>query len=242
MKITENDFKQIYKLEKFAERSIKKFNLKFPMYPNENLAKIVSFLTFDGHLRKDLKMFEFTSGNRFLLYEPKKLIENEFGIRGVFRKITKHNYGTSYSYRISNRPFSRILYLFGTPVGNKVLVPFSVPPWISNNKDFSKVYLQTAFDCEGSAWKEGRSIKIRFRIHKAKNLIKNGIRFLEEIKSMLSNFDIKTSKIWMGHGNYRKDGIETKYLCFNIINEDIPVFKKEIGFGLKNKNEILMGL
>jgi len=241
--MTEKQFREKYKLKKFADRSIDRFKLNFPIYPNKNLAKILSFLTFDGHLRWDGNVFMFTAGNKQLLKEPKILIKNEFGITGKFRKIPTNNYGTSFEYRITNKPISRILEFIGVPKGNKVLIPFSMPKWIEKNLEFSRAYLQVAFDCEGSIWKEGSERrKIRFRIHKSSKLLKNGINFLESLRKMLLKFGIRTSKIWIGEGNVRKDGEKTKYLCFNILSKDISIFNKEIGFGLEHKKKLLEGL
>jgi len=241
--ITKEQFVETYKLKKFADKSIKKFQLKFPIYPNENLVKIVSFLTFDGHLRRDGNVFMFTAGKKSLLKEPMMLVNNEFGITGEFRKIPTNNYGISYEYRVKNKPISRILEFIGVPKGNKISVSFFVPKWIEENLEFSRTYLQVAFDCEGSIWKEGiRRRKIRFRIHKSSNLLEDGINFLEDLKSMLLKFDIKSSRTWVGHGNVRKDGLVTKYLCFNIISKDIPKFNKEIGFSIKHKKELLNGV
>ena len=241
--ITEKQFRETYKLEKFADKSIKKFRLKFPIYPNKNLVKIVSLLTFDGHLRWDGNVFMFTAGDKPLLKEPMLLVKKEFRITGGFRKIPTNNYGISYEYKITNKPVSRILEFVGTPKGNKVLTPFSVPKWVEEDLEFSRAYLQVAFDCEGSIWKEGhKRRKIRFRIHKSSKILENGIEFLERLKNMLLKFDIKTSKIWIGDGNVRKGGIKTKYLCFNILSKDIPKFNKEIGFSIKHKKELLNGV
>jgi hypothetical protein len=230
-------------LKKFADNAIEKFNLNFPIYPNERLARIVSMLTFDGHLSKDGKVFLFTAGKKYLLNEPKLFIKREFGITGVYRKIPTNEYGTSYEYRVFNKPVSRILELIGVPKGNKMIVPFFVPEWVMNNGILSKAYLQTAFDCEGSVWKEGkRRLKIRFRINKSTSLIENGKVFVEEIKNMLSGFGIGTSETWIIESNIRKDGTRTKGICFNILTKNIKTFKKEIGFSIKHKRELLNGV
>lgn len=241
--ITEKQFKETYKLKKFAIKAIKKFGLKFPKYPNKNLVKIVSLLTFDGHLRWDGNVFLFTAGKKLLLKEPMLLVKKEFGLFGKFRKIPTNIYGTSYEYRVTNKPVSRILDFIGVPKGNKVLLPFSVPRWIMKNKEFSRTYVQVAFDCEGTIWKEyKRSFKIRFRINKSLKFLQNGIEFMEDIRNMLLNFNIKTSKIWVIDSNIRKDGNITKGMCFNILAADIPLFKKHIGFTIKHKKKLLNGV
>ncbi len=241
--VTENDFRKTYKLEKFADTAIEKMKLKFPVYPNTNLAKIVSFLTFDGHLRWDGNVFLFTAGKRSLLKESQLLVRKEFGVEGVFRKMDTNSYGVSYEYRVTNKPICRILEALGVPKGSKVLIPFSVPDWIKKDPDLSRAYLQTAFDCEGTVWKERKnSLKIRFRMNKSVELIEDGISFLTELKDMLSVFGIGTSAIWKTAGNRRKDGNLTVGLCFNILANSIPLFRQNIGFTLKHKRILLNGV
>lgn len=237
--LTKEQFIMSYKLQKFADKAIDKFNLKFPIYPTSNLAKIVSYLTFDGHLRHDCNMFSFSSGKKSLFKEPIEIVKREFNIIGKIRKVPT-SYGTSYEYRITNKPISRILNLIGTPHGNKIYADFRVPKWIKENKELSRNYLKVAFDCEGSAWKEGKNrIKIRFGINKYSKMLNNGMKFLEDMKSMLLKFNINTTEIWCGKGNLRKDGNTTKFLRFNIKSESIPLFKKEIGFNIKHKKNLL---
>jgi hypothetical protein len=239
--LTEKQFVNSYKLQKFAEKAINKFNLNFPIHPNSNLAKMVSYLTFDGHLRHDCNVFSFSSGKKSLLKEPIEIVKREFNVSGKIRKIPT-SYGKSYEYRIINKPISRILNLIGTPSGNKIYANFRVPNWIKENKELSRNYLRVAFDCEGSIWKENNNrLKIRFGINKHSKISESCLLFLEDIKEMLLKFGIKTTKIWTGKSNLRKDNNKTIFLRFNISSDSISLFKKEIGFNIYHKSKILMG-
>jgi hypothetical protein len=237
--LSKEQFIASYKLQKFAYKAIDKFKLSFPIYSNSNLAKIVSYLTFDGHLRRDMKVFSFASGKISLLKEFMDITEKEFGISGEIRKVPT-SYGTSYEYRVISQPLSRVLNLIGTPSGNKIYVDFRVPEWIKESRTFSREYLRVAFDCEGSVWKEGvNRIKIRFGLNKHSKMLDNCMKFLDDMKNMLLDFNIKTTETWFGKGNIRKDGNTTLFLRFNIRSESMSLFKKEIGFNIYHKNKLL---
>jgi DNA-binding transcriptional regulator WhiA len=234
--LTRQQFEETYKLNKFAKRAIDKYKLKFPIYSTANLAKIVAYLTFDGHMTVEKGMIIFTAGKKELLKEPMQLMYKQFGVKGKIKKVMTNNYGKSFEYRISNKPLCRILKAIGVPDGNKIFNIVNVPKWIKNSKKFSKVYLRVAFDCEGSIWKEKNgAVRLRFRLHKSSKKIKNCISFINEIKNMLSYFNIETTNIWFGKGNLRKDGNITKAVVFGIKSNSMQKFKKAIGFGIKEK-------
>jgi hypothetical protein len=53
--LTKQQFIDDYVIKKESQKTIKRLGLQFPVYTCKNLAKIVSHLTCDGHLRKDKK-------------------------------------------------------------------------------------------------------------------------------------------------------------------------------------------
>ncbi|MBI2232880.1 MAG: hypothetical protein HYU56_03085 [Candidatus Aenigmarchaeota archaeon] len=226
----ENDFRSSYKLQKFADKAIEKLNLKFPLELNSDLAKIVSFLTFDGHLTPNNKMFIFTAGTTDKLNDIITAAERQFGVKGKTRKVETNTFGTSYEYRICCKPIGKILEMLGVPTGNKVLKKFDVPIWILQNKEFSFHYLKTAFECEGSLWKENKRVQIAFRIHKHEKLINNGQKFLDTIRKMLLSYKIETTKVWIVKGNKRKDGNITVGMQFRIKSKSIGDFSSLFGF------------
>jgi hypothetical protein len=107
--LNESEFKDSYKLKKFADSSIERFSIEFPIYPNINLAKIAAFLTFDGHLREDCKGFLFESGKKSSLYWIRDVVKDQFGIVGYFRRVPL-NYGRSYEYVILNSRFHEFCF------------------------------------------------------------------------------------------------------------------------------------
>ena len=203
---------------------------------DKDLAKLISYLTFDGHLAKDLKCFYLSSKNKDTLSDFEKIINRKFDISGRIEKGM--GYGESYKYRVFNRKICRFLEKIGTPKGSKVTKNFLIPNWIKNNKELSREYLRVAFDCEGSIWFE-KQPKIRFGMCKIEELLENGIEFLEQMKSMLEEFDINSTKTWLIKGNNRKDGKITKGLYFKLKQTSLKQFAKEIGFSDRFKKQKL---
>ncbi|MBU1199661.1 MAG: hypothetical protein KKF46_01305 [Nanoarchaeota archaeon] len=206
---------------------------------DKDLAKLVSYLTFDGHLAKDLSCFYLSSKNKEMLSDFADLVYNKFKINGRLKRGT--GYGESYKYRVFKKNVCKLLEEIGVPKGSKVIKIFLIPMWILENKECCREYLKTAFDCEGSIWFEDKP-KIRFGICKAEQLISNGKIFLEQMKLMLSRFNIDSTKTWLIKGNLRKDGNLTKGLYFKIKQSSIKQFALEIGFNDRFKNQRLSSI
>ncbi len=223
--LTKEEFVNSYKLKKFSQRAIEKYKLRFPIKANENLAKIVSYLTFDGHLSMEKNVFLFTAGKENQLRDFRNLIKDEFNIEGKIRKIPTNIWGESYECRFFSKPIVRVLKLIGTPNGNKVLTEFTIPDWIKSDTKLTRSYIEVAFHCEGSMWKEGNRRKIRFSISKSKELYKSGLRFVEQLKKMLSDLSIDTTKSWTTENNEI-----TSSFIFDIKASSIDKFRREIGF------------
>ena len=208
------------------------------MKKDRDIASIISFITFDGHLMKDLSGFYFCSKDLDTLRNFEKLFQDKFGMKGYFEK--GQGYGTSYKLRFFNSHISKQLFEIGAPKGNKVLACFSVPAWIKQNDAFSKRYLRTAFDCEGSIWKEKNRFCIKFGIFKDVAFLADGIAFVRELKVMLNKLGIQTTRDWVVKGNIRKDGVTTKGIYFKIMQKAISAFATQVGFNDRFKNQRLI--
>jgi hypothetical protein len=198
--------------------------------------KLVSYLTFDGHLAEDLKCFYLSSKNRDALSDFENAVYRKFKIKG--RLEERSGYGESHKYRIFKADLGRFLEKIGVPKGSKVSKTFLIPKWIKVDKELCRMYLRIAFDCEGSIWFE-KQAKIRFGMCRIEELVDNGFQFLEEMKLMLSQFGINSTKTWLIKGNQRKDGKTTKGLYFKIKQNSIKKFAKEVGFTDRFKNQRL---
>jgi hypothetical protein len=230
--ITLERFLEMYKLKAVGIKNLQKHNLKLPLELDVRLAEIVAYLTFDGHLSLRQHCFLYTGKNKSLITPFRELIKGLFNIDGILRFKNDGSFGPSCEFRVFNNPLTKLLYLAGTPSGNKTLQEFSVPEWILKSKEFSRCYLKVAFDCEGSIWKarDGR-IGINFTIAKEETILSDGINFMKTLQdSLFYYFHIKSGKIIVINGNKRKDGKTTKFLRFNIITDSLKVFKQEIGF------------
>ncbi len=232
------NFLEMYKLKDVGIKNAQKYNLEFPIHVNENIAKLIAYLTFDGHLSLRQRCFLFTGKSIEILKDFSYTVKKEFNLTGKVRRqgFSGRFKGTSYEYRVFSSPITKVLYLLGSPSGNKVLISFDVPTWIKSSRKFSRIYLRVAFDCEGSIWKEktGR-IRIGFKMSKSLEILNDGIKFMNSIREMLLKFKIKTTKISILKGNIRKDGIITKEMVFKIRDKDVNLFCKEIGFCNKIK-------
>ncbi len=239
--ITLENFLELYKLKAFGINAVNRCNLKFPIIPNENLVRMVSYLTFDGHLSLKQHCFLYTGKDENSIQPFRKLIMKIFKIDGVLRFKNDGSFGPSCEFRVFNNPITKLLYLAGAPSGNKTLQRFDMPNWISQNKEFTRFYLQVAFDCEGSIWKgkDGR-IGINFTMAKEESILDDAINFLTMMqKLLLDYFGIKSGKITIIDGNTRKDGKRTKFLRFKISTDSLKKFKREIGFISYIKNNKL---
>lgn len=205
------------------------------------LAKIVSYITFDGHLRNNLGNFYLSSASSDPLNDFENLVSEKFALNAIYENGM--GYGKSKKCRFYSALVSRFLYSCGAPKGDKMVTPFSVPKWIKENDVFSKAYLSIAFQCEGWIHKNNKynSYGISFKMNKTEELFQNGFEFINELKYLLNKFGIETSNTYLKEANLRKkDGKRTKSMIFGIRTKSNHIFQKEVGFGVDSrKNELL---
>lgn len=209
------------------------------------MAKLVSYLTFDGHLTKDLTNFFLSSADREFLHSFSDLIEEGFNRKGRI-ELCEDGFGESFKYRVFDGHLCRAALVAGAPKGNKSIAPFLVPEWITENREFSEAYLGIAFDSEGSIWKDRNGAwRIRFKISKSEELTENGIQFVEQIRSMLATSGVETTEIWSVKGTVGKKWT-TVGLCFGIKPRSFETFLKNVGFRIKEKkarsDSLLLGV
>jgi len=110
--------------------------------------------------------------------------------------------------------------LIGVPTGSKVLTRFNIPSWILKDKILFSRFVNRLFSCEGSADINSKCVEIQ--MYKSENLMKDGLKFFEEIKFYLDKyFDIRTTEPFTGNTfNIRNDGIRTRPIRLKIKNRD----------------------
>jgi len=205
----------------------------------QDLAKIISYLTFDGHLAKDLKCFYLSAKQPELLKDFEDVVYDVFKVTG--RIENNCGIGQSYKYRVFSAAICKRLAELGTPSGNKTKTFFLVPDWIIKKKTYARIYLRIAFDCEGSIWTEKNkttTTKIRFGIWKKETQLQNGIDFVNQLIMMLGIFKIHCTKIWLKDADSRRD-TRTRGIYFQIKQESIDKFAKEVSFSNSFKKERL---
>ncbi len=196
----------------------------------KTLTKIISYVTFDGHLSKDLKTIYVSSNNiqELLIFEHWMIKQFNITAKKIDKTNNKYN-----NYRIwfFNREVANFLYKVGTPKGDKALISFRIPEWISKNKEFAREYIKIAYLCEGCNKEYDRpNPRISFSQNKEEKLIKEGVVFLDKIKWLLRKFGINTTTVKIRTGTIRKDGTITKTLRFSILSKDNSKFYSEIGW------------
>jgi len=200
---------------------------------DKDMAHIASYLTFDGHLYKDLKAMMFASKNIEDLKGVERIFNRKFEIQGKYHLNSAGIQKKVHQFYIFNKKIASELYALGIPKGEKVMQNFSVPNWIKDSKELSREYLKIAFLCEGSfCEKDRKNSRIQINTAKGEEFLDSGLKFMEDLRCMLSKFDIRTTNSnIMGENQIRKtDGKRTKNVRFRIITEDNHKFIKEIGW------------
>ena len=193
------------------------------------LVKIMSYVTFDGHLYDSLKAFYLSSKYIYPLKDFEQAVQKQFDIKGDYRFNTAGSKKQTHKIFFFNTNASKLLYEFGVPKGDKMLTTFTIPKWIQENEQYSKEYIKIAFLCEGHKTLDSRSIF--FNLNKSEELLHGGIRFIESVKKSLSNLNIETGKTSVRDHNLRKrDGKRTKTMRFRVKSNSVNRFIKTIGW------------
>jgi hypothetical protein len=224
-----------------------------PLHPSSELAQIAAALMADGHIDW------YTSDGRprtrkAILYSSKKeecewflgACNKLFGVSGRLIAYTpNHGFWKRQPYKavINNAAVAMILVASGVPAGSKTNTPYLVPDWImGGNMGIKAQFLRFFFNFEGSTPRRkgtGHSWQIAVRICKSPDCMGNGKAFLEQIKNLLSEFDVVCSE------TLRIDGVneisKNPALHFVIANQPSLVnFGRHIGFYSDDKNRMMV--
>jgi len=206
----------------------------------EILAYLIGYNLGDGNVSRNLCNTWFYGVNSDL-EKIKKLILS-FNVNPVI-----------YTYKINNgkmavhdHVFSRFLICLGAVSGDKTKSTYKVPKWILKTKKVSEIkkkFLQGFFDSELSEIKLDknrisayRSLKLYASKHKEN--IKDGKIFLEQIRSLLKEFDVASSETKLDRSYIReRDKSEMQELFFSIFSNYINLYNfiKNIGFLYNSK-------
>lgn len=222
-------------------------------------AKILGFVFGDGVVNlvgKNKKGLVSFYGSKNDLKKIKADLQ-KIGIRGqIYSRIRQHtiknNYNKTYIFtnnehrlQVNSTAFVVLLYALGVPLGNKTKQKFSVPWWIKKAPLWQqRLFVASFFGAEMST---PRSVgKYTFaspalNINKNRRLVKDGIKFLNEIKQILKKLAVDSYAVKTVKDISTK---ETAGLRFQIANtnENLLNFFQTVGFEYNNKKQRLASL
>lgn len=241
------DFLETYKTRGHRIKHLEDWKKYFPIKADPILAGIVADLMADGHLQGDPKWrIDFTSKSLKELKRFEEEINKIFEVQGKIRKCSTNKFGETYNFGINCSPLSRILYLCGTPAGQKVLIPFNIPKWIKKDKENFRKFCKRLFSCEGCIMHEPhrKLPQVRISMWKLEGL-KEEINLIEELAIYLNrHFGIKSTCKRTKRQNVRKDGKITRENRMYITGKSVIKFQKEINFEGEKKIKLnqIMGV
>jgi len=230
--LNKSDVLFLYKSRKAGLKALEKYSYLFPLHSSTALSGLIGDLFGDGHLQGNPKWrFDFTSNSVQELQRFEKELYSVFVIKGSVRKCVTNKYSSTFNYGVNNKPIARILFLCGTPIGNKVINKISIPRWILENKALFRRFIQRLLDCEGCVDVNNKYIELN--MSKSIDILNNGFKFFNDIKKALYRyFKIDTIKPFTTNRvKWRNDGIRTKEIKLKIKKRaSVIKFYKYIGF------------
>lgn len=184
----------------------------------------------------------FYSKNLDEIKKVNKNFKDLFNIDGHIY-IKERYYGKLYSLFFVSRELAIFLKSVGAICGKKTDQPLLVPSWIINgNKNSKRAYLIGIFSTEGYITKDKNNGRWRIGVDQYKNikLKNNGIEYMEQLRSMLNEFNISSSPIRLCGMNRRMDGTTSIGLVFTIEKKDFNNFYKYVGFDNIEKQKKLI--
>ena len=210
-----------------------------------DLSRIIADINGDGHLQlQDWRgLVSFYSKNKDEIDAVSKRFKSLFEIQG---RLYVDSRGKGYKLFFISKPLAQFLNEIGAAKGNKTNQAFLVPEWIiEGKKEAKRAYLKGIFVTEGYIYSTKlQDNKIRWRIgleqYKNEAFKEDGKRYMEQIRSMLDEFEIKSSPVRFNGFNIRKDGTKSIGSRFDIEKKYFANFYKEVGFENKEKTERLI--
>jgi hypothetical protein len=217
-----------------AGKAGKETKVKLPIKTSRQLTILIAKGMGDGTIEKNFR-FSFWNKDRELVNEVCKSVNRAVG-------VTRAKVNTLNDGRIQAKfnPFvGFVLNRFGVPIGDKTLQTFDVPKWIkSGDRSFKASFIRGIFDDEGSVELDVKHRTRRIVIGMGKRAeLKNSLEtFLNSIKDILLEFDIKSTKIREQERFVDKNGIEKVILQFSITGKNnLEKFFHNVNFTSKPK-------
>lgn len=194
------------------------------------IAFLIGKICGDGNLDKNFTL-RFIGKENDLKYLKQQIISN-FGIeKSKFSLKKRFAKGHSTILQINCSILGRLLCCLGAPRGNKTKTRFLIPSWIMRSKEAKRKFLQAILEDELNTIKiekSNHSNYPKFKLRKEESLKDNLFEFLMQIKKVLMDFNVFSSKIskpLMVDKGKTEFYFKIKRNKKNIIN-----FKENIGF------------
>ena len=244
----------IHELKKRDLLPLKANNEKLPY-----LLKLMGFVFGDGTL-----YFSKNKGTIWLYGEPEDLEElrkdiKQIGFNGsrVYSRDRNHEIETMYdtihfqreehSVKLNSSSLAALLWAMGTPCGNKSDQDYAVPSWIFKLTRWQKrLFLSSFFGAELSSPSTVTDHDYNFypqviSMNKHEQFLDSGYQFLNDIKSLLEEFNVSSKIIKKRKEYVNKKGIVSFRLRLQISSkiENLLALWQKIGFEYNKKRRHL---
>ncbi len=209
-----------------------RIKINLPIFARKEVSKLVAHFMGDGHLH---------GGSSSYFNEADSLIEDvKTCIRNLFNLELKKNSCKGGSEIYFPTLIANLCKLCGAPEGSKVNKSFYIPDWIINgSKEIKSAFLQALFDDEASVINNYPHRYIVFGMSKSPKFLDSHIRFLNQIRKLLSQFGIATTKPTKWAEN-KSGSVEHAFLISDY--RSLSKFSKEINFLNRTKRQQLVKL
>lgn len=247
-------------IKELKKRELLPLDYKSPKLPY--LIKIFGFLLGDGSvftLSTESKGFAWFYGQpedlkdlqediKRLGWTPSKIYTRirDVDIETNYGKSTIK--GTEHSIRVTSRSFVALLAALGFPLGNKANQDFLIPPWIMKSPRWMKrLFLAAFFGAEMSTPSTMTNHGYNFYmpavgVNKKVSHVESGRKFLEQIRKMLSEFDVETAEITQEDNFYKNsEGIQSVRLRLLVKQDNYNLIRlySRIGYEYNKKKQFL---
>ncbi len=138
---------------------------------------------------------------------------------------------------------AEFLFSIGFPSGNRTDKEFLMPNWImTGSEEIRSNFLSGFFDAEGSVYPGENKTRWRLCInqHKKIEIANSGLGFMNQLRELLSYFNIESASVGIQKGKVRKDGTKTVRLFFEVKKRSLENFYRFVGFENPYKQEKLV--
>jgi len=232
-----------------------------PLIPNDTLTfkvllKIFAWIFGDGNLNNNLTSITLCGNKKTLQIFEKEIKLTLPSLKCKLEtRETKGEFqgrvieGKGNSLILNNATVSRLLYAAGAPKGDKIVQALKLPQWITKlSNEFKSIFLGILWSADGTKpiWSK-RGFYLCFQLSKVLELKKEHENFMNEIRKLLDQFDIKSSLVRWSKASYirNRDGkmVSKSYFYVSCDTKNyIKFFKFVPNFSEDRKREFLRTL